>query len=535
MLDCIKKHLKWIVAVGFAVLNIVLSLRYVGIVTFDEDPWIAMYGAKRILEGQLLYKNFFDFVTPGTDYLLAGIFSIFGTKLSVAQFAVVLSNAAVTAIVVFVSFDIIKNKWLRLLPGLLFSLYSAYVYYVSHHWFILLPAILALFTGVRIVTLDTGKPNKWFFTGLASAGAFLFIQSIGITLFGMVVLFIVWYYANKSYRRGILLRSVIYYIIGFFIPIIIVVIVFTLSGSLHAFIYDSFIWPFSHYREINLSTPSDFLKLWIKELSIDGFLIGIIYSFVAYFGILLSLAAFVYAAVKINKDKTQELSLLAIVSFFCMGIVAGLLPNSAAFHLMVFMPVYMLAVIIIFEYAPFWSSRLIKAGFYFYFISITLVISYNAYRYFLAYNKPANAVEIFQTPVGKVKMYKGYKSIISPSYPYPLLKELNMKLPKHIFVLYWSPSIYMLTGSDNPAPLNTYIPYYNTKEQAMSVIKALGSSHTRVIIIDNRLGFVKKRIGWLIHDQRVFSAEDPLITYIHTHYRQEKVIPGYTIYKLIKQ
>ena len=534
MLDCIKKHLKWLVAVGFAVLNIVLSLRYVGFVMFDEDPWIAMYGAKRILEGQLLYKNFFDFVTPGTDYLLAGIFSIFGTKLTVAQFAVVLSNAAVTAIVVFVSFDIIKNKWLRLLPGLLFSLYSAYVYYVSHHWFILLPAILALFTGVRIVTLDAGKPNKWFFTGLASAGAFLFIQSIGITLFGMVVLFIAWYYANKSYRRGILLRSVIYYIIGFFIPIIIVVIVFTLSGSLHAFIYDSFIWPFSHYRVINLSTPSNFLKLWIKELSIDGFIIGIIYSFVAYFGILLSLAAFVYAAVKINKNKTQELSLLAIVSFFCMGIVAGLLPNSAAFHLMVFMPVYMLAVIIIFEYAPFWSSKLIRAGVYCYFISITLVVSYNAYRFFMSYNRPLNAVETFQTPIGKVKMYKEYKDTPSISYPYTILKELNIKLPKYIFVLYWSPSVYMLTGTDNPTPLNTYTPYYNTKEQAMSVIQALKSNHTEIIIIDNGINFIKKRIGWLVHDPRVFSPDEPLISYIHTHYRLGKAIPGYKIYELIK-
>ena len=425
MPDVIKKHFTWLIAIGFSALNFLLSLRYVGFVMFDEDPWIAIYGAKRILEGQLLYRNFFDFVTPGTDYLLAGIFSVFGTKLTVAQFAVVLSNAAVTAIVVFMSFDIIKNKWLRLLPGLLFSLYSAYVYYVSHHWFILLPVILVLFTGIQIVTSGTAKPHKWLFSGLATAGAFLFIQSIGVTLLSMLVLFIIWYYTgshilpagagrnsnghpdsnvipakagiqrffailrmttghwiehqvrndrndskkksspNKSYGRGILLRSVIYYISGFLIPIIFVVIMFALSGSLSAFIYDSFIWPFSHYRAINLSTPSDLLRLWIKELSSNGFIMGIIYSFVAYFGILLSLMAFGYTAFKVRKDKTRELSLVAFVSFFCIGIVAGLLPNPPAFHLMVFLSVYMLAIIVIFEYAPFWSSRLIRAGFYF--------------------------------------------------------------------------------------------------------------------------------------------------------------------------
>ena len=130
-------------------------------------------------------------------------------------------------------------------------------------------------------------------------------------------------------------------------------------------------------------------------------------------------------------------------------------------------------------------------------------------------------------------MYKEYREIPSISYPYALLKELHIKLPKYIFVLYWSPSIYMLTGTDNPTPLNTYAPYYNTREQAMSVIRALKSNHTELIIIDNAINFVK-HIGWWVHDPRVFSPDEPLISYIHTHYRLEKTIPGYTIYRLVK-
>jgi len=402
----IKEHFKWIVAIGFSILNIALSMRYVGYIMLDQDPWIALYGAKRILEGQLLYKDFFDFVTPGTDYLLAGVFYIFGLKLTNAHLAVILSNAAVTTIVIFISFDIIKNKWLSLLPGLLFALYSPYVYYVSHHWFILLPAIFVLSSGIKNIKEHTDKSDNWLFTGLATSGVFLFIQSIGLTLFGMIVLFIIWYYTLDKPRVKPILRPLMYYTSGFVLPLIFVVILFALSGSLSAFIYDSFIWPFSHYRVINLSTPSDILRLWIKELSSNGFIMGIIYSFTAYFGILLSFVAFMYTAVKVRKPKTHELSLVAFVSFFCTGIIAGLLPNPPAFHLMVFLSVYMLAIIVIFEYAPFWSSTLIKAGFYFYFISITLVIFYNAYRYFFAYKKPANAVETFQTPIGKERCIK---------------------------------------------------------------------------------------------------------------------------------
>jgi len=130
-------------------------------------------------------------------------------------------------------------------------------------------------------------------------------------------------------------------------------------------------------------------------------------------------------------------------------------------------------------------------------------------------------------------MYKEYREIPSISYPYALLKELHIKLPKYIFVLYWSPSIYMLTDTDNPTLLNTYAPYYNTREQAMSVIRALKSNHTELIIIDNAINF-EKHIGWWVHDPRVFSPDEPLISYIHTHYWLEKTIPGYTIYRLVK-
>jgi hypothetical protein len=318
----------------------------------DQDTWIALYGAKRILEGQLLYKDFFDFVTPGTDYVLAAVFYLFGVKLSVARIALAVSNGIVVAIVVFMSSYAIKNRLLSVLLPVLTAIYSSYNYYISHHWFILVPILLVMFSGIKNIKEQESKTNKWLFTGLATAGAFLFIQSIGLTLFGMIVLFIIWYYTLDKPRVKPILRPLMYYTSGFVLPLIFVVILFALSGSLSAFIYDSFIWPFSHYRVINLSTPSDILRLWIKEFSSNGFIMGIIYSFTAYFGILLSFVAFMYAAVKVRKPKTHELSLVAFVSFFCTGIIAGLLPNPPAFHLMVFLSVYMLAIIVIFEYAP---------------------------------------------------------------------------------------------------------------------------------------------------------------------------------------
>lgn len=140
----LKRYAPWLAVSGLVCILIALSSRSVGIVSFDPDPWIAIYGARRILEGQLLYKDFFDFVTPGTDYLLAGVFRVFGFKLAAAQWAVIISNALVVVAISVVSFSLIRSVWMALLPGLLFALYAPYAFYVSHHWFVSVPVILAL-------------------------------------------------------------------------------------------------------------------------------------------------------------------------------------------------------------------------------------------------------------------------------------------------------------------------------------------------------------------------------------------------------
>jgi len=44
----------------------------------DLDEGIILQGAQRILDGQVLYQDFFSFFTPGSYYLLALVFRVFG-------------------------------------------------------------------------------------------------------------------------------------------------------------------------------------------------------------------------------------------------------------------------------------------------------------------------------------------------------------------------------------------------------------------------------------------------------------------------
>ncbi len=551
MIDNNKKYMIWFLAISLCFVTLFPTLFWSNFIILDQDTWIALYGAKRILEGQLLYKNFFDFVTPGTDYILATVFYLFGVKLSVARIALAVSNALVVAIIVLVSSYTIKNKLLFMLLPFLTAIYASYNYYVSHHYFILLPVILTLFSGIMNIKEQSTKTHQWLFTGLATAGAFLFIQSIGLTLFGMIVLFLICYYVSPSpfekgaghpserWVGGIFWKGLMYYISGFLIPIIFVVILFALSGSLTAFIYDSFIWPLLHYKTMNINSIHGLLTVLIDGLIGRGWSPAILNGFIGYLGVLTSIIVFIVMWFKSEEHKTSETDALVFSSIVCIGVVSGLIQNPTINHIMVFLPLYLFMMTLLFEYKVLHNNSVIRKVFSLYFFIIAVTLIYNSYRtYSLIYDTVVNDSEIMKTHVGKVRMIKSYRSSYETSNPYVFLKEWNDELPKYIFVLYWSPSIYMLTGTENPTPLNTYMPYYNTKEQAKSVIRALKANHTELIIIDTTLEYAhymyRRHGGWAWHDSQIFSPDEPLISYINTHYRLDKVIPGYKIYRLIK-
>src|ERR1700687_2839592 len=64
----------------------------------DLDEGIILQGAQRILDGQVLYRDFFSFFTPGSYYLLALVFRVFGDSYLVAHTTLAFLGAAVSSI-----------------------------------------------------------------------------------------------------------------------------------------------------------------------------------------------------------------------------------------------------------------------------------------------------------------------------------------------------------------------------------------------------------------------------------------------------
>ena len=86
-------HLDRYLAISTFLLSILYLSLFRRYTWLDPDEGIILQGAQRILDGQVLYRDFFSFFTPGSYYLLALIFHICGNSFVVARTALTIMGS----------------------------------------------------------------------------------------------------------------------------------------------------------------------------------------------------------------------------------------------------------------------------------------------------------------------------------------------------------------------------------------------------------------------------------------------------------
>ena len=88
--------------------TIVALLLFVGTVAYlaalphnldPSDEAVHLYDAKRVLNGGVLYRDVFNFITPGWFYLMAVLFRLFGTTIGTARVAVAIIHGLTAAVI----------------------------------------------------------------------------------------------------------------------------------------------------------------------------------------------------------------------------------------------------------------------------------------------------------------------------------------------------------------------------------------------------------------------------------------------------
>jgi hypothetical protein len=150
------------------------------------DQSIYLQDATRVLDGQVIYRDYDHFTVPGTDLLYAALFRCFGVRAWIPQAMLVVIGASMTWLIIFISGRLLSGTAVYL-PALVFITlpFSSYLD-ATHHWYSLVAATAAL-----AVILEQRTPARLVLAGVLIGVATFFTQTIALLLIGFV-LFLVW-------------------------------------------------------------------------------------------------------------------------------------------------------------------------------------------------------------------------------------------------------------------------------------------------------------------------------------------------------
>ena len=98
------------------------------------DESLILYGAKRVLLGQAVYRDFFEFLTPGSFYLYGLAFAVGGISITTARVVTALLNASTVACVYFLTLRVAGWAESVLAALLVVTLCVPVWNMASHHW-----------------------------------------------------------------------------------------------------------------------------------------------------------------------------------------------------------------------------------------------------------------------------------------------------------------------------------------------------------------------------------------------------------------
>src|SRR5215470_2621073 len=210
----------------------------------DPDEGILLQGAERILQGQTLYRDFFSFFTPGSYYLLALIFTVFGDSFLVARTGLVILGATFPVSSYLIARSVC-SRTVALSVAVAVALTTLpYRFLVLHNWDSTVLACLTLYCALKLIE----RANwQWGFTvGSLASSTFLFEQSKGAGLIAGLGIGLVALTALRI-RETIPWRSLL---VGISWPLLMTVVFFAAHHALHSMLAD-WMWPLWHYTAAN--------------------------------------------------------------------------------------------------------------------------------------------------------------------------------------------------------------------------------------------------------------------------------------------
>jgi hypothetical protein len=206
------------------------------------DAMIWLHDAQRMLDGEVLYRDFVQITLPSTDFLYLTAFKLFGPHMWIPNLALLI----VGVILVWLSYRIALRTGLgtaAMLPPLLFlTLIYRDRLDATHHWYSTLATIAAL-----AIALDRRSPRRVTFSGALCGLAASFTQSSGFLVVLAFAAFLYWeHQKTRTSLRSLVLQELLLFA-SFLVVIALVCIPFAWRAGLEKFIDCTLVFNLRYY------------------------------------------------------------------------------------------------------------------------------------------------------------------------------------------------------------------------------------------------------------------------------------------------
>lgn len=239
----------------------------------DSDQSIFLYEAERIFNGEMMYRDFFEFTLPGTQALYALMFSIFGVHYWIV--------GAATLIVGVVTALLLLKISERFLPSPLFYLPAILYIFFGFRWFGLdgshrMFSPIFILLSIWLVMKGKGLWNL-ILVGLSLAMASFFTQQRGFVVLAAIVFYLFVDRISSGEKWSVFLKAAAVTAFSFATCLALLCVYFVIAAGPDNFFYATLTYPFKFYsyghpnnfgvffvdlkKAFTISKPSDILEL----------------------------------------------------------------------------------------------------------------------------------------------------------------------------------------------------------------------------------------------------------------------------------
>lgn len=181
----------------------------------NSDEGVTLNGAWNLINNRELYKDFIEFIPPGSLFLLYGVWKIFGVSFLSAQIVAILF-IFFSALGLGGIYQLITNGKSNLLIPLSFIIFSNWWPIINHNTFNVAFLIWSCYFFIQ--GLDSYKKIDYFLSGLLVGVAIIFLHQKGLALLWAQIIFFLFLIIVKKQTKH--LKSLLIFLSALIPPLL---------------------------------------------------------------------------------------------------------------------------------------------------------------------------------------------------------------------------------------------------------------------------------------------------------------------------